>query len=475
MDSANILSILGSLGQAPADPSQVSAAPPGPPVNVLQAAAPDASPTPQIDPMSAAIANSAIDAAPAMPQQRHSLVDIIGHIADGLASAGGATPMYQKTLDEMQARQTAAQDQAQKLATGNLTNATDQFKLGDLHNARLARAARGIQAIVAANPKADPASLWPLVAAQAGIPTDQVQTIAQQIPNNPDIFSGLATLDQDAGDAAKANQPGGGTATTVQTYNLLKTIDPVLAEKYASGVADPSVVVNTGNAENIVGKNSGVPRVIMPVSAKPDTLVNAQTSTDNNIRTNTTSRENNQATNATSRANNEANINAKTSKTGAVDPFTSYSNGVSGLRSLDQSLNDLITDPNLSGATGLVGGHLNITDGQRTIKGKIAALEGQAIPTAIATITASGGAAPRSVTEILGQVKGLVGAIQNRDMPTSQYIATVNAARARLRQSIQNMTQEAIRNGYAVQGPNGQIMPKAQAPAAGGWSVVGVK
>jgi hypothetical protein len=65
--------------------------------------------------------------------------------------------------------------------------------------------------------------------------------------------------------------------------------NPHILDFSAAGVTpnDPIKVVDTGGSQVIVG-SSGAPRRILPKTARPDTIINANTSRDNNIRTNQT-------------------------------------------------------------------------------------------------------------------------------------------------------------------------------------------
>jgi hypothetical protein len=115
MDSDNILSILNSLGAVPPGADAPDTQLP----NVLQQMAPPppavGAPPPPPPTPSADIYRAAVAASPPTPKPRRSLVDVLGHIADGIAQAGGATPMYQRTLDAEQARAFATGDHARQV------------------------------------------------------------------------------------------------------------------------------------------------------------------------------------------------------------------------------------------------------------------------------------------------------------------------------------------------------------------------
>lgn len=455
---------------------QAAAADPTAPVapqaaNVLQALAPG---DPNVAPPSIAPAPATQPA-----RARSSLLDTLGRLSDVFAKVGGAPEQYQPTLDARQDRTLALGDHDQQSALNQIKLATAQGELGDAGNLRLSAAARGLQAIVAANPQADVSKIWPTIAAQAGVDPQRAAAIGQQLLTNPEILQGLTqpakgasytgqvVYGQDANGKLYAYQPG----ENVGARNILPDgITPV----------DPTKVVNTGGETVLVGDKTGKTQRILPNTVAPNTVANNATA--ENIA------DKNNATKVTIAG---LPARGKGAAGGAAsDPFSTYSNSVNSLRSLDSSLSDLTGDPRLSDATGLIAGRLNLTGGQRAIEAKIQSLSGQAIPAAIAAIKSSGGASPRAVSEIMGEAKGLVGAIQNRNQDTSDYVQNIQQAQLRLRQRIQDMTNDAVRQGYASIGKNGQIMPitkpaasagpatiQPSTPAGGasGWSIVGVQ
>lgn len=469
MDSDNILSILASLGNSPqagAMPTNVmQTLASGAPVNVDQGSI--APPQQQIDP--ASIAQAATAASPPPPRKRVSLVEVIGHLADGLAQAGGATPMYQKTMDAMQANQFAGQDHAREVDLDALKKslmeqqlATGQTTAADSERSRFA------SVLDAVSDPQDAANLPQLMAA-AGLTDQRYAPFVKMVQDNPETAKVLSGA-LGGGKDDKAKYLGITQVIRNKATGEVQVLQPSADGSPARNLIPPGweyvdtfKPVDLGGTTGMTATHSATPSVILPKTARPDTVLSTATQKD------------------IARRNNQTQITiagmpARGKASDSGDPYTNYANGVSSIRALDQSLNDLATDPRLAGATGLVDGRLNITAAQRAIKGKIDSLVGQGIPAAIAAIKASGGAAPRSVAEIMGEVKGLQGAIQNRDMATPDYIANVTAARNRLRQRLNDMTSEAIRQGYVIQDSNGNIVPAPKkAPANNGWSVVGVK
>lgn len=482
----NILQLLGIDG-AVSDPSAFGAPPPAPvatgdpsvtdgipgfgdfsgaapqPGNVMQTipgGTADATSQPPPAPMPAP-APAQPAAAPAGTQparSRSSVLDKLGRLADVIATVGGANPLYQPTLDARQNRVLALGDHDRSV-TGDLLDqdakradiAQTHGAIAETQNGLRDAAIKHLQAMVAANPNTDVSKVWPMLAAQANLPADETAQLGQIFAADPKSIEALSDVGGDkskyGGMPVYVRDPQGNLHIRQLSLTGDDARDP-LPEGWTP--ADPTKAVNFGGTTGFVGAHSDTPSHFVTNTEKPG-----------------------QAADRAERARESDNHNAieaakpgKAGKTPAGDPYTNFANGVRSLTSLDKSLADLVGDPNLSGATGLIGGRLNVSDGQRTIKGKIESLTGQAIPAAIAAIKSSGGASPRAVSEIMGEVKGLVGAIQNRDMPTAAYVANVNAARARLRQRMSDLTADAVRQGFAVRGANGRISPRSAAPAA---------
>jgi hypothetical protein len=237
----------------------------------------------------------AMPAATPVPQparSRSSILDHIGRVADVLATVGGAAPLYQPTLDARQDREISLGDHARTVDLERLKLATAQHALGNAHNARLAQAARGVQAILAANPHADVATIWPLMARQAGLPEDRAAEIGQQIAADPNALAGIATLDQDAGDAVKAataaNEKFSGQAPVLVRNKVtgeVQALQPSLGGGDARNLVpegyeyvDATKPVNLGGVTAIVGTHS--PQRILPNSEAPGKAADRQLARD---------------------------------------------------------------------------------------------------------------------------------------------------------------------------------------------------
>jgi hypothetical protein len=246
MDPDNIFQIL--MGQSPADA----------PANILQAVAPPSAP--------------ATPSAPA-PRQRRSLVDIIGHLADGIAQAGGATPMYQQTLDAMQKHEFASQDQARQIDADTIKLATDKFALGDAHNTRLGHVARGLQAIKAAG--GDINQAWPALAQRMQIDPETIESVGQAIASDPNALDGLVAATTDpkydqskyGGSVVYGKDPKTGNLVAYQPSLGNDTARSILPEGIQP--IDPLKFIDTGGAQVGVGTRSGNSVRVLPKSEKP--------------------------------------------------------------------------------------------------------------------------------------------------------------------------------------------------------------
>ncbi len=297
MDSGNVLSILASLaGQAP-DPGIAAEGLPG--TNVLQAIAPPpAAAPPPVPQAPVPAAPPPPPPAPAAkptddhPKKRHSVIDTIGRLADVFATVGGAQALYQPTLDGREDRALKLGDHAREVDMDALrkTLAQQQVSEGELSPVLAARKRLGT-ALGALSNNPNAASLWPSVAEQAGI-TDpqQIAAIGAQLQSNPNSAGIFAkALGADVDNLGKNVYFGTGPEGKTVAYQVGPDGNPHILDFSASGVtpSDPIKVVNTGGANVVLGSGGGVRR-ILPNSAKPDTIVNARTSSDNNIRTNRT-------------------------------------------------------------------------------------------------------------------------------------------------------------------------------------------
>lgn len=329
MDSDNILSILAALGGGQMTPQPQGIVPttyrplPAAPMNnVLQAvgAAPAVPHTPPIVPPKP-------PRSPDHPRKRLSVFDIIGRIADTVATVGGSTPMYQPTLD-------AREDRMNQVDMDALRKRLTVAQVGEAElEPQLAARKRLGTALgaLANNPNA--AELWPSVAEQAGI-TDpqQIAAISAKLQENPNAAGIFAkALGADTENLGKNVYFGTDNSGKTVAYQVGPDGQPHILDFSAAGVtpSDPIKVIDTGGGQVIVGSGGGVRR-ILPKTARPDTIINARTSEGNNRRTNET---------AITIAGMPARGKAGEGKTGDNTAFTETAQG--NLNELRQIYGDL--------------------------------------------------------------------------------------------------------------------------------------
>lgn len=277
MDPDNIFQIL--MGNSPA----------GGQSNVLQGMAPQPrapqEPTPAAD-----IAQAAVAASPPTPKPRRSLIDTIGRISDVFAKVGGAEALYQPTLDAREKHGFDVQDHGLKVDEATIKNATDKFDLGDKHNARLGQAARGLKAIQAAG--GDINQAWPVLAQRMQLDPDTISSVGQALASDPHALDGLIGAATDpkydqskySGSVVYAKGPDG----KIVAFQPSLSNDggrSILPDGYSA--IEPSKVLDLGGSAAVVG-NSGERKVILPKTAKPDTILTTTTSRQNNRDTNQT-------------------------------------------------------------------------------------------------------------------------------------------------------------------------------------------
>lgn len=172
---------------------------------------------------------------PAQPPKRpkRSFLDIVGGMADAVATIGGGQAMYQPTLDarEDRARQIDLEEmqnrlREQQLQIGGQTLEANEGELGDTARARAANALGSL----ASNP--DAAASWPQIAAAAGL--DEQMTA--QLGGLIDQGISPQVLAQSLGYAPPKQ---GSQAKELQVYSMLQQEDPELAKAYLQSIANP--------------------------------------------------------------------------------------------------------------------------------------------------------------------------------------------------------------------------------------------
>jgi hypothetical protein len=257
MDSDNILSILAALGQAPlpAPATNVlqSVAPPAPPVGapVVQYTPPPQAPAPQPPATPAA--------APEPPhKKRQSVIDIIGRIADTIATVGGAQPLYQPTLEHREDRLNQVDMDALKktLAQQQVTHGALQEGIDDRK-----RIGTALGALAG---REDAATLWPSIAEQANIDPQRAAAIGHILENNPGAAGIFAkSLGADIDNLGKNVYFGTDPQGKTVAYQVGPDGQPHILD-FGGKLApsDPIKVVNTGGVTAIVGQGGQTKRIL---------------------------------------------------------------------------------------------------------------------------------------------------------------------------------------------------------------------
>lgn len=230
--------------------------------NFLQAFAPYAQAfQPQGDPMMDALAYAQENYAPQQPRNvfqtvgkaasaggmksggsRRSLLDIIGGIADTVATVGGSPALYQSNLDARDARAQAVDIDAMRRR-----QMEQQIEVGDIGIANDERERIG-QVLGALGDTDDPAAAWAQIAPQAGIDPARAAAIGQALQQNPDIAGQLAVS------MGYEPQRQGSMPSAVQNYMLYEQIlreqGPEAAEQFRT-FAQPSMNLTPAQAANI--------------------------------------------------------------------------------------------------------------------------------------------------------------------------------------------------------------------------------
>lgn len=240
---------------------------PAAPANVFQAAQPAPMPVQAPSPPPA-------PAAAEPPRQRRSLLDTIGRISDVLAKVGGADALYQPTLDAREDRTLKLGDHGRQVSADEIKLATDKFTLGNSQNTRVGQVARGVKAILAANPNADPNETWSVLAQRMQLDPVTTESIGRAIAANPGYIDGLITGNTDP--KLQQSKYGGSVVYAKDEHGKLVAFQPGLNDEAGRNILpegytpiDPPKFVDTGNAQVGYGSRSGNPARILPKGEKP--------------------------------------------------------------------------------------------------------------------------------------------------------------------------------------------------------------
>lgn len=217
------------------------------------------------------------------PRERRTVLDTVGRIADALAKAGGASPLYQPTLDAREDRRFALEDRQrgidlealkmaltrQQMQAGAQQLETGQNELTDYSTEKVGLGVRGLQAIQKRG--GDPVKAWPLIAQQLGIAPERAAIIGDAIQKDPDtlfgLYSALNAQKNEFGLQPFYTQDANGN---IQAYQLGKdgSIRPVdLPEGQTP--AGQTAVMDTGGANIVYDKRTGRSVRVTPKSGGP--------------------------------------------------------------------------------------------------------------------------------------------------------------------------------------------------------------
>lgn len=214
----------------------------------------------------------------AAPRARRSILDTVGRLADVFAKVGGAEALYQPTLDGREDRALALGDHARTVDLDKLKLETARNAISDADRARLAQAVRGTQAILAQNPKADPAAIFTALAQRAGVSADNAAAFAGQLGQDPSLLEGVAGFD-DSGDkyggsVVYAKGPDGKVVAFQPNLKGGKG-RPILPEGFTA--VDPLKFVDTGGAQVGVDPRTGQTVTTLGKTATPDAVLGSDT------------------------------------------------------------------------------------------------------------------------------------------------------------------------------------------------------
>lgn len=188
-----------------------------------------------------------VNAAPS-GRPRRSVLDMIGGLADTIATVGGAAPLYRQNLDAQQNREWAQEDRTReidleglkkKLLENQIAAGGQNLEAGDLEiqgarNELLNSAGMGLRQVFGQSGTEGLAKAWPLVAQQLGIPDEQAAQIGEAL--GADAEGTLTAL-------FPAPVQQGSTAKEAQVFALLKSQGtPEMAQAYLQSITNPDAI-----------------------------------------------------------------------------------------------------------------------------------------------------------------------------------------------------------------------------------------
>lgn len=194
----------------------------------------------------------------AAPRSRRSILDMIGGVADTIATVGGATPLYQQGIDARRERANAEEDRAyqieqrplerqmidQKLKRGEQELSAGALDIQNANNELLNAAGAGMRQVFGNYGAEGVQKAWPLLARQLGVSDEKAAEIGQALGADPERT--LATLFPNP-----ALAKGGSKAKEIQVYELMAEKNPAAAEAYLTSLSNPDKPMTAYQREQV--------------------------------------------------------------------------------------------------------------------------------------------------------------------------------------------------------------------------------
>jgi hypothetical protein len=223
-------------------------------------------------------------------RDRRSILDIIGGIADTVATVGGAPALYQPSLDAQEARQMmradrdmAIEDRARGIDLDGLNRklleqrlSAGDIEINESQREMLGQAAGGLRSAFTKYGPEGVSRAWTLISQQLQIPPERMQEIGAALAERPEetitALERALTAPEDSSEFGLQPFYARDGEGNLRAYQLgkdgsIKQVDiPAGFEP-----APPTRTVDTGDAQVIVDSRTGRPTRIMPVSGGPAT------------------------------------------------------------------------------------------------------------------------------------------------------------------------------------------------------------
>lgn len=417
-------------------------APQAPQVNPMQALAPAAAPPQQAPVNPQQLPDQAAPGGNA-PRKRLSAIDVLGRLSDVFAKVGGAPEQYQPYLDQRV-------KQAQDVASNNLdmdAKRQDIAQTGgqvqDAANLRAGAFARGLKALGAAG--RDPVAAAPLLAKQLGIDPAVAQNITNAIQQDPNNLDAIIAATSKPGDADEkfGNTPvygrdanGNLVLGQISSKGNFKPVDT------GSGFTplETQTVVHQGDKDSLVGSKTGKVGTILPVTGTPKAEDIPVHDAAGNLVGYRTAPGGQGATDA-DLGNQKLTEAQQKAHDAQVAQAAQYTNSRANLTNLDHTIDLIANDKGLSDATGPLASRIPSYSRNR-VHALVDTATGQALQGAMAQLregSKDGSLGIRLTQKELFSLSDTIGALKNTDQSTSDYRATLQQAKDRIKDIVGRM------------------------------------